>query len=203
MGQDAQSRTQQARAAQGQQGQEHQPFPMQPFPVEAIERNIARFAALRGSSEAYIDSRMPGCLRKKFNLIGLGVTENEVNPDLKPNIDMPAVGFNVGMLECENGNGTAPHAHQTEEVFMPLIGAWQVFWLDDGVERSLTLQPFDMIMWPIGCYRWFRYVGEGKGRLLTIIGGPDAGKVDYLPEHLAAAQATGIRRHADGTISVG
>jgi mannose-6-phosphate isomerase-like protein (cupin superfamily) len=177
-------------------------FPMKPFPVEQIERNVARFGALRGSADAYIDSRVPGCLRKKFNLIGLGVTENEVNPDLRPNIDMPAVGFNVGMLECENGNGTAPHAHQTEEVFMPLIGAWQVFWLDDGVERTLTLQPFDMVMWPTGCYRWFRYAGEGKGRLLTIIGGPDAGKVEYLPDHLATAQATGIKRNADGTILV-
>ena len=181
---------------------ESQRFPIKPFPPEQIERNLARYSTLRGSADAYIDSRVPGCLRKKFNLIGLGVTENEANPDLQPNIETPAVGFNVGMLECENGNGTAPHAHQTEEVFMPLVGTWQVFWLDDGVERSLTLDPFDMIMWPIGCYRWFRYVGEGKGRLLTIIGGPDAGKVEYLPEHLATAEATGIKRHADGTISM-
>ena len=177
-------------------------FPMKSFPPEQMERNVARFGQLRGSADAYIDSRMPGCLRKKFNLIGLGVTENEVNPDLKPNIEMPAFGFNVGMLECEYGNGTAPHAHQTEEVFMPLIGPWQVFWLDDGVERSLILQPFDMIMWPVGCYRWFRYVGTGKGRLLTIIGGPDAGKVEYLDGHVDAAMATGITRNTDGTILV-
>lgn len=177
-------------------------FPMKPFPVEEIERNVARFGSLRGSAEAYLDSRVPGCLRKKFNLIGLGVTENEVHPDLVPNIAMPAAGFNVGMLECENGNGTAPHAHQTEEVFMPLIGTWQVYWLDDGVERTLMLEPFDMIMWPIGCYRWFRYRGEGKGRLLTIIGGPDAGKVEYLPEHVEASEATGIKLNKDGTISL-
>jgi mannose-6-phosphate isomerase-like protein (cupin superfamily) len=178
-------------------------FPMKPFPVEEIERNVARFDSLRGSAEAYVDSRVPGCFRKKFNLVGLGVTENEVHPDLRPNIAMGAFGFNVGMLECETGNGTAPHAHQTEEAFMPLIGEWQVFWLDDGVERSLLLKPFDMIMWPIGCYRWFRYVGEGKGRLLTMIGGPDAGKVGYLDDHLSASEATGIKRNADGTISVG
>jgi mannose-6-phosphate isomerase-like protein (cupin superfamily) len=180
-----------------------QQFPMKPFPEAQILRNVARFESLRGSSDAYVDSRVPGCLRKKFNLIGLGVTENEVHPDLKPNIEMPAFGFNVGMLECENGNGTAPHAHQTEEVFMPLIGNWQVFWLDDGIERSITLHPFDMVMWPTGCFRWFRYVGEGKGRLLTIIGGPDAGKVEYLPDHLEKAQSTGIKRHADGTITLG
>jgi mannose-6-phosphate isomerase-like protein (cupin superfamily) len=178
-------------------------FPMKPFPPEVIERNVARFETLRGSADAYVDSRMPGCHRKKFNLIGLGVTENEVHPDLRPNIEMPAHGFNVGMLECEKGNGTAPHAHQTEEAFMPLIGNWRVYWLDDGVERSILLKPFDMVMWPIGCYRWFRYEGEGKGRLITIIGGPDAGKVGYLPDHLQAAQATGIKRNADGTIVVG
>lgn len=56
-------------------------------------------------------------------------------------------------------------------------------------------------MWPVGCFRWFRYMGEGKGRLLTIIGGP-AGKVTYLPGHEAAAVRTGIERRANGTITV-
>lgn len=177
-------------------------FPMKPFSVEEIEQNIARFAALRGSSDAYVDSRMPGCHRKKFNVIGMGVTENEANPDLLPNVATPAKGFNVGMLECETGNGTAPHAHETEEVFMPLIGKWRVYWLDDGIERSTLLNEFDVALMPIGCYRWFRYEGKGKGRLLTIIGNP-AGHVGYFPEYIEAAEKTGIKRHEDGTISVG
>ena len=60
---------------------------------------------------------------------------------------------------------------------MALVGTWRVLWLDGDKEEHLNLEPFDSVMWPIGCYRWFRYLGEGKGRLLTIIGGPDPGKV--------------------------
>lgn len=171
------------------------------FPPELILKNVARFDRLRGSAEAYVDSRMPNCHRKKFNIVGLGVTENESHPDLQPNIALPASGFNVGMLECETGEGTAPHSHETEEFFMPLIGTWRVFWLDGKTEHHVDLAPFDSVMWPIGCFRWFRYIGQGKGRLLTIIGGP-AGKVTYLPGHEDAAQRTGLSRRADGTLEV-
>ncbi|MCR0985173.1 cupin domain-containing protein [Roseomonas populi] len=171
------------------------------FPPELMAANIARFASLRGSANAYVDTSMPNCRRTKFNIVGLGVTENEVDPSLRPNIALPAASFNVGMLECENGQGTAPHSHETEEFFMPLIGNWRVFWLDGETEHSAELAPFDSVMFPVGCFRWFRYVGEGKGRLLTIIGGP-AGKVDYLPgyEEETAAR-TGQRRNADGTLA--
>ncbi len=171
------------------------------FPPEQILKNVARYDRLRGSDEAYVDSRMPNCHRKKFNIVGFGVTENEVHPDLLPNIALPAANFNVGMLECEQGNGTAPHSHETEEFFMPLIGSWRVFWLDGETERHVDLEPFDSVMWPVGCFRWFRYMGEGKGRLLTIIAGP-AGKVTYLPGHEDKAAATGMKRRADGTLEV-
>lgn len=30
---------------------------------------VARFKALRGSEEAYVDSRLPGCKRKKINIV--------------------------------------------------------------------------------------------------------------------------------------
>jgi mannose-6-phosphate isomerase-like protein (cupin superfamily) len=172
------------------------------FPPELILKNVARFKSLRGSAEAYVDSRLPNCQRTKFNIVGLGVTENEIDADLRPNIALPARGFNVGMLECEKDQGTAPHSHETEEFFMPLIGTWRVFWLDGKTEHHVDLEPFDSVMWPIGCFRWFRYIGEGKGRLLTIIGGP-TGKVTYLPGHEEAAARTGLTRRADGTLVVG
>lgn len=170
------------------------------FPPELVMKNVARFKTLHGSTKAYVDSDMPNCKRVKFNIVGIGVTENEADPNLRPNIALPAKGFNVGMLECDKGEGTAPHSHQSEEFFMPLIGPWRLFWLDGETERHIDLEPFDSVMWPTGCYRWFRYMGEGKGRLLTIIGEP-AGKVEYLPGYLEATEArTGVVRHADGTI---
>jgi mannose-6-phosphate isomerase-like protein (cupin superfamily) len=168
--------------------------------VDAMERFVARFDRLRGSEEAFIDSKLPGSRRFKINLVGIGVVERDDIPDLKPNIPLPATGFNLGMIQAENGNGAALHSHTTEEVFMPLIGPWEVYWKTDAGEKALVLQPFDCIHVPVGIYRGFRYVGEGKGTLLTIIGGPDAGKVAWEPGILAAAAAMGVSRDATGQV---
>lgn len=176
-------------------------FPMKPFPPEVIEANIARFDKLVGSDEAYLDIRVPGLKRKKFNVIGYGVTEVMGDPNLRPNVAIPAERFNVGMIECENGNGTQGHAHLTEEVFIPLIGKWRLYWLDDGIERSSLLSEFDVASVPIGCYRWFRYEGEGKGRLMTIIGEP-AGRVGYLPGQIETAEKTGMKMNPDGSVTI-
>lgn len=159
---------------------------------EAMERNVARFGALTGSGEAYVDSRLPNHRRTKINLIGMGVVEAESDPSLRPNIPLPAHGFNLGMIVAEPGNGAALHAHKTEEAFMPLVGAWAVIWREGEAEHEIVLQPFDTISVPIGVYRGFRHVGEGKGVLLTIIGGPDPGKVAWHPSVLAAAARTGL-----------
>ena len=170
--------------------------------VEEMERNVARFPNLHGSGEAYIDSRLPGHKRHKINLVGMGVVEAADNPDLRPNIPLPAHGFNLGMIQAETGNGAALHAHTTEEVFMPLVGAWAIVWMTDEGEKEIVLEPFDSISVPIGIYRGFRYVGEGTGTLLTLIGGPDAGRVDWHPSVATAAAETGLTRSAAGDLEV-
>ncbi len=161
---------------------------------------VARFGALKGSSEAYVDSRLPNHRRTKINLVGMGVVEAESDPALRPAIPLPAHGFNLGMIVAEHGNGAALHAHKTEEAFMPLKGAWAVIWREGETEHEIVLDPFDTISVPIGVYRGFRYVGEGQGVLLTIIGGPDPGKVAWHPSVLAAAAKTGLAVDAAGRL---
>ena len=170
--------------------------------VEEMEGYVARFSNLRGSSEAYIDSRLPGHRRHKINLVGMGVVEAAHNHELQPNISLPAHGFNLGMIQAETGNGAALHAHTTEEVFIPLVGAWAIIWMTDEGEKEIVLEPFDTISVPIGIYRGFRYVGEGKGTLLTLIGGPDAGRVDWHPSITTAAVETGLSRNEAGNLEV-
>ncbi|MCR0985174.1 cupin domain-containing protein [Roseomonas populi] len=175
---------------------------VQNLSVSDMEKYVARFGALRGSEEAFVDSSLPGARRFKINLIGMGVVEREDLPDLAANIPLPAKGFNLGMIQAEHGNGASLHAHQTEEVFMPLIGPWAVVWRTDEGVKELVLQPFDTIHVPVGVYRGFRYVGEGKGTLLTIIGGPDAGKVAWDEEVLKKAAEGGVTRDATGRVQV-
>lgn len=168
--------------------------------VAEMEGFVARFDALHGSEEAFVDSRLPGHKRFKVNLVGMGVVEATTKPELRPNIPLPAKGFNLGIIQAEKGNGAALHAHETEEVFMPLVGPWEVYWMTQEGERSLTLDPFDSINIPIGVYRGFRYRGDGTGTLLTIIGGPEAGKVEWHETVTEAAAATGLVRDASGEL---
>lgn len=170
--------------------------------VEEMEGYVARFSELRGSGEAYVDSRLPGHKRHKINLIGMGVVEAADLPELQPNIPLPAHGFNLGMIQAESGNGAALHAHETEEVFMPLVGAWAIIWMTDDGEKEIVLDPFDTISVPMGVYRGFRYVGEGTGTLMTLIGGPEAGRVDWHPTVTAAAAETGLSRNDAGDLQV-
>jgi mannose-6-phosphate isomerase-like protein (cupin superfamily) len=165
-----------------------------------MQKRVARFDALHGSTLAFIDQRMPGHERTNFNLIGLGVTENVNNPDMAPNIPYPAHGFAVGMIACEPGKGAALHQHPTEEVFMPLTGRWSVYWLCDGVEQEVLLDPFDMVSVPIGVYRGFRNAGTSSGMLFAILGGPDTGKVTWHPSVLEQARATGLAVDENGEL---
>ena len=172
------------------------------IPVEEMEGYVARFSSLRGSGEAYIDSRLPGHRRLEINVVGNGVVEAADDPALRPNIPLPAHGFNLGMIQAEHGNGAALHAHKTEEVFKPLVVAWAIIWLTDEGEKEIVLEPFDTISVPIGIYRGFRYVGDGQGTLLTLIGGPDAGRVEWHPSVIAAAAETGLSRDEAGGLEV-
>jgi mannose-6-phosphate isomerase-like protein (cupin superfamily) len=169
--------------------------------VAEMEGFVARFDSLTGSEEAFVDSRLPGHKRFKINLVGMGVVEATTRPELRPNIPLPAHGFNLGMIQAEHGNGAALHAHETEEVFMPLVGPWEVYWMTEDGEKSLILDPFDSISIPIGVYHGFRYKGEGTGTLLTIIGGPEAGRVEWHETVTQAAEGTGLKRDARGELA--
>ena len=56
------------------------------------------------------------------------------------------------MIQAEHGCGAALHSHETEEVFMPLVGPWAVFWRAGDGQNEITLQPFDCIHVPVGVF---------------------------------------------------
>ena len=83
-----------------------------------MRARVARFKELKGSELCFMDQRIPGHEREMVNLIGLGVTENEADPDLAPKIGA-AHGFASGFAKCPPGCGAALHWHETEEIFKP------------------------------------------------------------------------------------
>jgi quercetin dioxygenase-like cupin family protein len=173
--------------------------------VADMERNnVARVGAMKGSELAFLDQRIPGYQREIINIIGMGVVENLKDPDLQPKIKAPAHGFAVTYVRnTPKGHGAALHRHPTEEVFIAAKGPWEVFWLEGEAERTVTLQPGEIVNVPIGIYRGFRNAGDDPdATLIAVVGGPDPGKVDWHPSVIEAARRTGLSVDDEGRLIV-
>ena len=168
---------------------------------QTMERDcVARAKDARALDIAFLDQRLPQYERGIINMVGMGVTENA---ELKPNIKEGAAGFSVTYVRAKKGKGAALHRHATEEVFIPVKGPWQVFWLEGEEERAVDLAEGDVVNVPIGIYRGFRSLTDDPDALLiAIVGGPDAGKVDWHPSVLAEARKTGLSVDDDGNLIV-
>lgn len=82
-------------------------------------------------------------------------------------------------------------------------GRWQVFWLGGEEERTVDLDEGDVINVPNGIYRGFRSLTDAPDALLmAIIGGPDAGKVDWHPSVLEEARKTGLSVDDEGNLII-
>jgi uncharacterized protein YjlB len=84
-----------------------------------------------------------------------------------------------------------------------VVERWQVFWLDGEEERTVDLDEGDVINIPVGIYRGFRSLTDAPDALLmAIIGGPDAGKVDWHPSVLEGARKTGLSVDYEGNLII-
>ena len=128
------------------------------------------------------------------------VTENAT---LRPHVKAGAQGFSITYVRAPKGKGAALHRHATEEVFLPIHGRWQVFWLEGDEERTIDLDEGDLCNVPIGIFRGFRNLSDNPHALLiAIVGGPDAGKVDWHPSVVTEARKTGLSVDDDGNLIV-
>jgi mannose-6-phosphate isomerase-like protein (cupin superfamily) len=167
---------------------------------DAMQRGHVARASAKGSDLAFLDQRIPAYEREIINMVGMGVTENAA---LAPHVKAGAAGFSVTYIRAPKRKGAALHRHATEEVFIPVQGRWQVFWLDGEAERTVDLDEGDVCNVPIGIYRGFRNLSDRPDALLmAIIGGPDAGKVDWHPSVIAEARRTGLSVDDDGNLIV-
>jgi mannose-6-phosphate isomerase-like protein (cupin superfamily) len=157
-------------------------------------------ASAKGSDLAFLDQRLPAYEREIINMVGMGVTEN---PALRPHVKAGASGFSITYVRAAKGKGAALHRHATEEVFLPIHGRWQVFWLEGDIERTIDLDEGDVCNVPIGIFRGFRNISDHPDALLiAIVGGPDPGKVDWHPSVVIEARNTGLSVDDDGNLIV-
>jgi mannose-6-phosphate isomerase-like protein (cupin superfamily) len=147
--------------------------------VEEMERRVARFAALRPTDD-YVDAGIPGCERTTWRVLGQ-----------MPDAPLAAEDFHLNIVRCDPGKAAPLHNHLTQEVFVALTGAWEVFWGPAG-ERKLALRPYDTISIPPGVSRGFRNVGSEPALLIGIAGGRDPGHINWPEPVRAAARAAGV-----------
>lgn len=159
---------------------------------------IALFKDLESNAEAFVDIRIPGNARDIFTVIGSGVSEN---PGFK--VPIPSRGFNVAFIRAPQDNGASLHYHDTIEVFMPLIGDWEIRWKNlEGDEHKVVLGPYDTISVPEGVSRGFRNLGDESNLMLAILEGTDAGRVHWPQETIDEARDHGLVLNADGDLVV-
>ena len=163
--------------------------------MDEMLARTARFKGLKASRQAFVDTRIPEHERDIFNVIGAGVTEDA---DLPPAIT-DAQDFNVTYVGADPGKGAALHSHPSVEVFIAMSGRWAVYWGDDG-ESQIELDPWDVVSVPVGVMRGFRNIGDSHANLMAILGGTNAGKVDWAETVLARAADTGLALDAAGNL---
>ncbi len=164
--------------------------------AEMEATRVARFKNLKPSPRGFVDTAIPGYERLIYNIIGRGVTEDG---SLAPAIT-DARDFNLTLVKKAPGNRVGLHDHPTVEVFMALTGRWGVYW-GDAAENEVTLEPFDVISVPPGVMRGFRNIGTEESYLLAILGGSDAGHVEWSPQVLEQARQHGVELDKRGNVT--
>ena len=166
-------------------------------------KRVARFSRLKGFDGGLPDSRMPGCERVLYNVIGFQPPKTEHGGKQSPvgvkASRMAAVkvseGFNLGYCRAAPGKGPMLHNHDTNETFIAMTGTWRASWLNrKGKLEHVDLQPLDLISFPPGAIRRFMNVTRGpknKTSILMFVIGGNAPSSEFTAESMRAIAAAG------------
>jgi mannose-6-phosphate isomerase-like protein (cupin superfamily) len=182
---------------------------METLPRSGIARTdmmkrVALFKDLKGSDGGLPDSKMKGCIRTLYNVIGFQPPTGEGGAITSPVGDnaarMSAIpiseGFNLGYCRAKPGNGPMMHNHDTNETFIPMSGTWRCSWENEkGEVDHVDVGPYDVVSFPAGVARRFENITKGdpeeESTLMFVIGGngPKAEFTDQAMDELVAAGA--------------
>ena len=171
--------------------------------AEMVKR-VARFKDLKGFDGGLPDSKMPGCERTLYNVIGFQPPRGEGGAVTSPVGDdassMPAIpiaeGFNLGYCKAKPGKGPLMHNHDTNETFIPMTGTWRASWESErGEVEYVDLGPLDVVSFPPGMIRRFENVTQGdpnqESILMFVIGG-DGPRAEFTDQAMHQLEAAGV-----------
>jgi mannose-6-phosphate isomerase-like protein (cupin superfamily) len=167
-------------------------------------KRVARFSKLKGFGGGLPDSRMPGCERILYNVIGFQPPKTERDGKQSPVGEkaarMAAIriseGFNLGYCRALPGKGPMLHNHDTNETFIAMTGTWRASWQNEkGRLEHVDLKPLDVISFPPGASRRFMNVTKGpknKYSVLMFVIGGDAPSAEFTSESMDELERKGI-----------
>jgi len=170
--------------------------------AEMIKR-VARFKDLKGFDGGLPDSKMPGCERTLYNVIGFQPPKGAGGALTSPVGDQAAAlaaikiseGFNLGYCRAKPGRGPMMHNHDTNETFIPMTGRWRASWENErGRLEHVDLKPLDLISFPPGASRRFMNVAKGpknKPSILMFVIGGNAPSAEFTSESMRRIEAAG------------
>ena len=182
----------------------HETLPRRGISRKAMMKRVARFRKLKGSDGGLPDSKMPGCERILYNVIGFQPPKVEANGRQSPVGDIAArlaaikisEGFNLGYCKAVPGKGPMLHNHDTNETFIAMTGTWRASWENKkGKLEHVDLKPLDLISFPPGASRRFMNVTKGpknKPSILMFVIGGDAPSAEFTRESMRKLEETGV-----------
>src|ERR671930_1746631 len=171
---------------------------------QEMMKRVAFFKDLRGFDGGLPDSRMAGCIRTLYNVIGFQPPKDRGGAVTSPVGDeasqLAAIkiseGFNLGYCRAKPGHGPMMHNHDTNETFIPMTGTWRASWENDNGEvEHVDLGPLDVVSFPPGMIRRFENVTKGdpneESILMFVIGG-DAPRAEFTDQAMQELDAAGV-----------
>jgi mannose-6-phosphate isomerase-like protein (cupin superfamily) len=171
---------------------------------EEMMKRVAFFKDLRGFDGGLPDSRMAGCIRTLYNVIGFQPPKDRGGAVTSPVGDeasqLAAIkiseGFNLGYCRAKPGNGPMMHNHDTNETFIPMTGTWRCSWENPkGESEFVDVGPLDVVSFPAGVARRFENITPGgpdeEAILMFVIAG-DGPRAEFTGRSMAELEAAGV-----------
>jgi quercetin dioxygenase-like cupin family protein len=149
------------------------------------------------SDAALLCTAVPGGGARLALVIGYGMSEDRLQ---EPRVHNPH-GFNVAVLRADPGEGVLRHRHARSQVLIVVTGEWLVA-VNETDPIEIRLGPRDTLSVPPGAWRSIVNVSDDPDAEVVVInGGDERIRLEWGPEIVRSAVATGIGRDASGYLA--
>ena len=183
---------------------------LQHWSPEQMAQRIVRFADLQWSSQALLDSVLPGCGAQLAPVIGIGMSEDRSHVAPVSN----AHGFSVEWLRIPVGGCVSAHCLTQKQVLCVYQGDIEISVSNDAlapvnigldatkIKASGSAKGWDSYAMPANVWRCYRNTGVSDAQVLVMTPGDGRKVIAWAPEVLKNAGDMGYAHDANGYVAL-